>query len=128
MSDKIKYNLVIIFTVISGGVAAFFAYKWLTNVSSVVPSGLSTDQWIPKLSAGRSLAIYAVILLLIFLKKREALGYLILTLGLVEVWDGAVAFYVNKPSAAIAPIINTLFLFLCSWYLLHNKSEASTKK
>lgn len=124
MSDKVKYSLVVLYTVISGVVVAFYAFKWMTNPSSVVPHGVSVAYLVPKLGAGRNLALDFTALLLILLRKREALGYILLTLGLMEVWDGAVGLYIHKPATAIAPFINAFFYFVCTWYLLRSKSSA----
>ena len=127
MSDKLKYGLVVLYTVISGGVVAFYAFKWMTNPASVVPHGVSVSYLVPKLGAGRNLALDFTALLLILLKKREALGYILLTLGLMELYDSGVGLYIHKPAVAIAPFINAFFFFVCTWYLLRRPAAAGTK-
>jgi hypothetical protein len=122
MSDKLKYRLVVLYSVISVGVVIFYAISWLHNPATVVPHGVSVADWLSKLGAGRNLALSFTTLLLIALRKREPLGYMLLTLGLMELYDSAAGLFVKVPASSIAPIINAFFYFVCAWYLLRTAS------
>jgi hypothetical protein len=128
MSDKFKYGLVVLYTVVSGGVLAFYAIAWMTNPASVVPHGVNVAYLVPKLGAGRNLALDFTALLLVILRKREALGYILLTLGLMELYDGVIGLYIHKPAMAVAPFINSFFYFVCTWYLLSRAASPKTKQ
>jgi hypothetical protein len=126
MSTKVKYGLIVLYTLVAGGVFAFYGFSWLTNPGSVVPSGISTTSFLGGLGAGRNFAIDLSIILVLALRRWETLGYLLLTMGLIELYDGVFGLYVNRLGMATAPLIDAFFYFACTWYLLRSKDRAKT--
>lgn len=51
MSDKVKHGLNLLYTVISGGMFAFYAIAWLTNPAPVLQHGANAATLFAKFAA-----------------------------------------------------------------------------
>lgn len=118
MSEKTAYILVVVFSIVSGIVFATFAVIWLVAPAALVPPGVDAGSLYAQFASGRNLAIDFMILVLIFLGKKEALGYFLLTMALIQSYDAGLEVYIGQPASAIAPVINAAVYYLCAGYLL----------
>lgn len=118
MIAKIAYPLVVLYAVVSGIVFAVFAVIWLVDPVSVVPDGVEAGPLFAQFASGRNLAIDVMVLVLIVLRKKEVLAYLLLTMALIQTYDAGLGLYIGEPTSAVAPIINAAFYLLCAGYLL----------
>lgn len=127
MKTRLGYPLVVLYAVVSGIVFGVFAVIWLADPASVVPDGVEAGPLFAKFASGRNLAIDVMVLVLIVLKKKEVLAYLLLTMALIQTYDAGLGLYIGEPASAIAPIINAGVYLLCAGYLLKTTRVAQSQ-